>query len=159
MNRKIILSIATALASSQMALAAPQAPSPLAFAQSEANLSQTAQNYVNSGSKLSREDLKTLDAKLIQTYGNPTSIRGGLKIWEITNASASGGQSDFTTIMCGIDRDGSQVFVIDSRGAAQGDNPRLFESTSSLKTSGSKTSISPNFSQTSPRSTKVNDWD
>jgi hypothetical protein len=159
MIRTLTFSIAFTIAASQGAIAAPQTESPMAFALSEANISQTAQNYVNAGQRLSRDELIALDAKLVKAYGNPTSVRGSLKTWEIANSNAAIGQSEITTIMCGIDRDGSHVFVIDGRGPAQGDNPRLFEAKENSIQSLPKTSISPSFNQNTMPGRKLNDWE
>lgn len=161
MIRLLILSVSISftIASTQAVIAAPQTESPFVFAQSEANISQTAQNYIDAGQRLNRDELIALDAKLVKTYGNPTSVRGSLKIWEIANVNAAIGQADHTTIMCGVDRDGSHVFVIDSRGPAQGDNPRLFETNPNSNPPTSKTSIFPSFSQNAPQNRKLNDWD
>jgi len=127
--------------------------SPFDLVQSQAKITKTRQNYVNSGKALSRAELMSLDAKLLATYGTPTKTRGSLKIWEITNGQALDGAAPHTTIMCGIDEDGSQVFVIDARGAAKGDNPRLFPK------------VTPKYSQSSVTNRrkvakkKLNDWD
>jgi len=127
--------------------------SPFDLIQSQAKITQAQQNYVNSGKKLSRAELMSLDAKIYSAYGKPTKTRGSLKIWEIANGQALDGTAPQTTIMCGIDEDGSQVFVIDARGAAKGDNPRLFPK------------VIPKYSQSSvtnrrkaPKK-KPNDWD
>jgi hypothetical protein len=150
--RTAVLSSAIALMSTT-ASATDRTLSPFDLIQSQAKITQQSQNYVNSGKVLSRAELMSLDAKLHAAYGNPTNKRGALKIWEVDNGRATNGTTSHTTIMCGIDQDGSQVFVIDARGAARGDNPRLFPK------------VTPKYFQSSVTNrskapqTQLNDWD
>lgn len=97
--------------------------SPFDWVKSETQLSLTSQNYINSGKRLSRAELMSLDAKLHAAYGEPTSIRRSVKIWEIANTQSFKGTASHTTIMCGIDQDGSQVFVVDARASTAGNTP------------------------------------
>ena len=146
--------LASALAlTSLSASAMDQNLSPFALVKSEAKLSQLSENYVNSGTSLSRAELISLDAKLHEAYGEPTSVRGSLKIWEVPNQGNIRGSAKHTTIMCGTDEDGSQVFVIDARGAARGDNPRL---TSNQTPRNFKSTA---IQQRVAVQKKLNDWD
>jgi len=71
-------------------------------------------NYIKLQSTISLSDAKSIDARITKIYGDPTTDRRGLKVWEFANTSGSGGNQ--TTIMCGPDGNGGIFISADRRG-------------------------------------------
>ena len=157
MLRMFLFSSCLSLAFSSATYAAPKPKSPFALAQAEARLLTSETNFLSAGKRLSKKDMLSLDTKLIETYGEPTKTRGGLKVWEVPNDKKGRGHASHITIMCGVDADGSQIFVIDGRGQSQGDNPRLKKRKSNLKPSKQSSALSN--TQSNRPAVKQNDWD
>lgn len=82
----------------------------------QANVSAQT-NFIKLDRKLDMSTAMAIDAELSRLYGTPETTRAGLKVWEVGNASASAGQSDVTTIMCGPDGKGGLYISADRRGA------------------------------------------
>jgi len=80
-------------------------------------------NYIRLQSSIAPSEASIIDTKISEIYGAPTTTRLGLKVWEMENTSASGGQQ--TTIMCGPDGKGGLLISADRRGpSSRGANSR-----------------------------------
>ena len=71
-------------------------------------------DYLKLRNSVSISEAKTIEQKFTALYGEPNVERSGLKVWEIENKKGTG--AEFTTIMCGPDKNGGIYISVDRRG-------------------------------------------
>jgi hypothetical protein len=74
-------------------------------------------DFIKLDEQLDMETAKAIDTELSALYGAPETSRAGLKVWSVSNPSATSTQAEVTTIMCGPDGKGGLHISADRRGA------------------------------------------